>query len=56
VKKPKNNKKKNPNGGEGRKKTKRGVFIIWQMNLLAHVEFAWPRRMATEMDSVNTAR
>jgi hypothetical protein len=28
---------KNPNGDERKRKTKRGVFTIWQLNLLALV-------------------
>jgi hypothetical protein len=35
-----------------KKKTKRRVFMRCYMNSLTLVDFIWPRRMATKMDSI----
>jgi hypothetical protein len=46
--------KKNPNGGERKKATKRGVSNKWQLNSITLVEFVRPHQMVIEMDLAAT--
>lgn len=43
----------NPNGGEGKRKQKKG-FTRWRLNLFAPIKFTWPRLMMTKMNSITT--